>query len=998
MKADHKFQAKVQKWYTNQGWRYTNLDDMNTKIALQFSLLLINKIMFYNVVKDRYHTIIPQNYKLFGLPEELPKIEIPESIEHGGIVSQILKGYFNYILKIDYETVFLTEFMDNIELPDEAVPLLRAVVEELDKYNFSTIEYEIIGNIFQSLIPEEDRHILGQYFTRSDVVDLIVGGAVRYPDAKVLDPACGAGTFLVRTYSRERYLGSNAKHQEMLKRFWGCDIAEFPAHLATINLAIRDLSETENYPIIARTDFFKVVPNTPISQSSFVARGINAEERKKAMPLFDAVVTNPPYTRQEEMEEKTAEGYKKSIVELIEKETGIKPGLQSSIYSFFFFHGYAFLRNRGRMGLIVSNSWLDVRYGKFLQEFFLKNFKIIAIMESKVERWFTEADVNTSIIILEKCTGKNFEEERNRNKITFVQFRKTLPEVLSNFDSKKPFEEWTDRERWAAIDEFYSWLEGINKNVIDEEKSIRVYHVSQKELWKEGFNPETSSFEGAKWGKYLRAPDIFFKILEKGKGKLVPLEKVADVRFGIKTGANEFFYLPKPGATNKNFKGEMDNETGDLILKDMFHIEKEYWMHIEEGDKKELEKVYEFIFEDSEGKVWVPNYVLKSPKEVKKIVVEPRDLNNVILIVHDKKKDLQKGIKEYINWGEDSGFHKRPTCASRKRWYDLGAWEIPDILWSDAYSNRFIFPLVNDNLGDKRFFYITFKDKNLKIFVNLFLNSSLVPILIDIEGITSLGDGAVYTNVYWLKRLKVPHKIPKKLREKINEIYNEINKRELGSIFTELGANTPDDVTLNKVRKDRRELDKIVMGDILSLSDDEQLEVYKAVIDLVKSRLDRAKSVKKNKARKGKYGIKIEELAEYVTQTLDNDLIGEIASFEPVEYKEVQLPEKGEPIVGVNLHGIPYVELNGERFECTSVNEANYIRFMYLLGQNPVRVPLDDEILFDIVDKLKYLAQTINRKAADIVNKTVPDEKIKENLRKKIIKNVFGSLLISERF
>jgi hypothetical protein len=41
----------------------------------------------------------------------------------------------------------------------------------------------------------------------------------------------------------------------------------------------------------------------------------------------------------------------------------------------------------------------------------------------------------------------------------------------------------------------------------------------------------------------LRAPEIFFKILEKGKGKLVPLKEVAEVRFGIKTGANEFFYL-----------------------------------------------------------------------------------------------------------------------------------------------------------------------------------------------------------------------------------------------------------------------------------------------------------------------------------------------------------------------------------------------------------------------------------------------------------------------
>ncbi len=41
------------------------------------------------------------------------------------------------------------------------------------------------------------------------------------------------------------------------------------------------------------------------------------------------------------------------------------------------------------------------------------------------------------------------------------------------------------------------------------------------------------------------------------------------------------------------------------------------------------------------------------------------------------------------------------------------------------------------------------------------------------------------------------------------------------------------------------ELDEIIMGEILGLTENEQLEVYKAVIDLVKSRIDKAKSVKK---------------------------------------------------------------------------------------------------------------------------------------------------------
>ncbi|MEO0009758.1 MAG: hypothetical protein ABIK51_04460, partial [candidate division WOR-3 bacterium] len=47
----------------------------------------------------------------------------------------------------------------------------------------------------------------------------------------------------------------------------------------------------------------------------------------------------------------------------------------------------------------------------------------------------------------------------------------------------------------------------------------------------------------------------------------------------------------------------------------------------------------------------------------------------------------------------------------------------------------------------------------------------------------------------------------------------------------------------------RRELDKIIMGDILGLTEEEQLEVYRAVVDLVRARLEKAKGVKKGRRK-----------------------------------------------------------------------------------------------------------------------------------------------------
>src|SRR5690606_20127904 len=141
-------------------------------------------------------------------------------------------------------------------------------------------------------------------------------------------------------------------------------------------------------------------------------------------------------------------------------------------------------------------------------------------------------------------------------------------------------------------------------------------------------------YTGNKWGgKYLRAPDRFYSILTKGKGKLVRLGDIADVRFGIKTAAKEFLYLDKEAQK----KWEVEEES----LKP----------------------------------------VIKSPKESKSPIIDTNKLKYKIFMCHKSKKELV-GTKalEYILYGERIGIHKRPSVSSRKRWYDLGNWVEPKII------------------------------------------------------------------------------------------------------------------------------------------------------------------------------------------------------------------------------------------------------------------------------------------------------------------------------
>lgn len=469
-------------------------------------------------------------------------------------------------------------------------------------------------------------------------------------------------------------------HDDLLKEIWGVDISKFPATLSMMNLVIRDLEAEENIPRIYCRDFFTLEPGRREKLYDFSEDYKKLKKMEKYaefdVPEFDAVVANPPYTRQEEMEDVMEEGYKERLRALMKQFLGINIGRRSSIYAYFLLYPYIFLKEGGRMGQITSNSWLDVDYGKYLQEFFLKNYKIIAIIESKVERWFEDADVNTAITILEKCSD---EEERMDNLVKFVQIkvplRQLIPEVLEDVSDE---EKWREEEiRWKSIEELVNFIESVNETYEDDR--IRIYVKRQLELWDEGLSEE-GKYAGAKWGKYIRAPDIFFKILEKSKGLFVPLREIADVRRGFTTGANEFFYLPKPGESNKFFKAKMDENTGDLILlskksgEDMFRIEKEYWMHkVEDGDVEKLKKIYEFVYTDSDDNLLIPNYLVKGPKEIIKPIIEPTTLKYVVLIVRDDKDSLKgKNVLKYIEWGEKQGYSTRDQCSSGKNWYDLG--------------------------------------------------------------------------------------------------------------------------------------------------------------------------------------------------------------------------------------------------------------------------------------------------------------------------------------
>lgn len=822
---DVNFARQLTMWFLDQGWGFAMHPDDFMKAARQTAYLLVNKILFYNLLQAKR-------------PQDLDLLDIPETRTKHELLAKDLQAYFNDVLKIDYESIFTADFIDSIAFPNiyEVVEEIKSLINILRKYDFSKLGYDIIGRIFERIIPTEERHNLGQYFTNPDIVDLILKFCMHHEEDTIVDPSCGAGTFLVRAYQHKKMMNERLEHQQILETLWGNDIAKFPAHLAAINLAINDLGFAKNYPNILKSDFFELhVGDQGFDLSEWRkkrAATLGLTEREITYPRwFNAVVGNPPYTRQEEISEISPDdaAYKKNLIEnslYFHDKKLANIGKRAGIHAYFFVHGTKFLLEGGYFGFIVSNSWLDVDYGKGLQEFFLKNYKIIAIIESKVERWFEEADINTCVVILQKCSD---EQERNDNLARFVYLKRPLREFIPAAEDL-----WEKQlHRLNEIDKLKRTI--LAHNDFYENKELRIFPKRQQDLWEEGYDSEKEEFLGAKWGKYLRAPEIFFKILRKCQDKLVPLQEVADVRRGYTTGANEFFYLTEEEIRQKG-------------------IEEEFWQH-----------------QDKAGK-WIANKVIVSPRECKRVVPDPIELNRIVLFINAESDEFEgKRVKSYINLGESKGFHQRPTCASRKKWYNLEQRVPWPILFPMIHHDRQTVVSNKKRLQvDHNLFEIKPKKKRDTLPLLCFLLSTLSVMFKEFGGRVNLGEGALKTEGIDVEKLLVIKNVTNEVRLKLKRLAKKYPNPEIDSIFRDLNAESPDEISFENIRPARRELDKIIMGDLLGLTETDQLDVYHAVIDLVRSRITKSQTFDNNK--KSKISYQLDEVKDKIVTVIKDGL------------------------------------------------------------------------------------------------------------------------------
>ena len=524
---------------------------------------------------------------------------------------------------------------------------------------------------------------------------------------------------------------------------------------------------------------------------------------------FDIVIGNPPYVRQEmisppnklksEVTTEEKKEYKDKLIESVKERFPVLKdvGKRSDYYIYFYFHGLSLLNNNGTFCFITSNSWLDVEYGKALQEFLCKYVPITAIYDNP-KRSFTHADVNTIIALFgapeakQRSLGDWFNGVTGGNEKVWPNIKSVAKFAMF----KKPFEEVLSSQNLVNIEnvkvkEKGKGITDLVKNVVST-NNYRIFPTLQEDLLEDGWEyPEnykngrfkSGSYEGNKWGgKYLRAPDIFYTVLNKGS--FVPLSRLGKLRRG---------YIPQP--------------FGLYLLQ-----------------KNEIE------ISNLERNNLLP--VFSSPKEFKKITLSE---SNRYLLVFDHLSEIENS--RTYEWFKT---RKKDLKVKDRGNFGLGRREHSQIVIVRTPSDRHIV-FLNEGLSVVD--HVEFLTKVDPKPICAALNSTIYILFREIYGRASLGLGTLKFEVMDAKKL--PFIDVELDNEKLKDVLSNISKREMLSVFEEMGMeqDTPIREQEPNPLPDRAELDSIIF-DELGLTKEERKEVYWSVCELVKQRLDKARSLR----------------------------------------------------------------------------------------------------------------------------------------------------------
>ena len=465
---DRKFFERLTEWRkelaTKIAWRNKQLDEYEINEAVQ---RIIDRIIFMRVIEDR----------------QIEATELLLDALNRWKVEKEKKLYRYVVDKFRYlEPQYNGELFEEHKLSENLLvddDVLRRLLESFYypkcPYQFNKIGVEMLGTIYERFLGSkirltpthqakvepkpEVRKAKGVYYTPKYIVDYIVENTVgellkkcKTPAAvgklKILDPACGSGSFLLGAFQRlidwhEDYFNENAdkiskklaecwwdddegryrltakfKGQILVNNIFAVDIDPQACEVTTMSLYLKIL-ENVNAQFLMKTALLPQLDNNIKCGNSLIGSDYwegrrtlmsvppDEEEERRVNPFdwgeefavimkaggFDAVIGNPPYIRVDNLDDRD-KGYYKNKYK--------SPKGKYDIYYLFIEKSLKLISYKGVFGFIIPNRFCTADSGEYLREFITQKEKSIFINSVSLLGVFEEARNYPIILIISR--------------------------------------------------------------------------------------------------------------------------------------------------------------------------------------------------------------------------------------------------------------------------------------------------------------------------------------------------------------------------------------------------------------------------------------------------------------------------------------------------------------------------------------------------------------------------------------------------------------------
>ena len=471
--------------------KYLSQDDIDESVQR-----VLDRLIFIRNAEDR------------GLEENRLQSDVRQWSAKGKgqlirVISEIYRDYDNkYNSKLFAKHLADDLIIDNDTLL-EVIEGLNHSKDDSYRYDFSIIESDVLGNIYEQYLgnilkstpkrakleeSKTHRKEQGIYYTPSYIVDYIVKNTVgeyikthtpeEIRNVRILDPACGSGSFLIRAYKElEAYWNNyykknkeisesartvkqakfdpqaesdtlefySTKTEILMNNIFGVDLDPKAVEIAQLNLLLQISERKRRLPLLQNNI---KIGNSLIDDPKVNNRAFKWEEEFPEIIKnggFDIVIGNPPYVRIQNLEEEEITHFNNTFRSAFKNY---------DIYLLFVEKSLKLLRKNGDIGFIIPSKFVNSDYGLGLRNLISETKTLHKFVDFKDIQIFGDATNYTCLLFLRNSENREFAYLYPKSKDDFSLQEVSNKEIFHEYNLPNPLK----NEPWILADNNVSRL------------------------------------------------------------------------------------------------------------------------------------------------------------------------------------------------------------------------------------------------------------------------------------------------------------------------------------------------------------------------------------------------------------------------------------------------------------------------------------------------------------------------------------------------------------